>query len=260
MNNYERGISLKIYLIIAIVLLAGSAQATTLTVCPYGCDFSIVQAAINASKSGDTVEVHSGSYDHAVLTRNVTLHGIDTGGGKPHIKYIILCHHPSSLIKGDFGYQIFTQELIVEDLNFCNSWMPSKGKIELGYEMSIAIKTLVNNEEAISPPGPTIPIGDMITWTYEVKNSANTPLSDIEVTDSTPGLNPTYKSGDINGNGILDTGEKWIYTAKGFAIEGQHENIGHVEGTYRLHNNTVGGTSSSYYLGVATSNLSRRSG
>ena len=61
------------------------AEPTTWTVGPSGCDFTSIQAAINAANWGDTVEVHSGTYyeNVRVVNKKLTLRGVDTGGGKP---------------------------------------------------------------------------------------------------------------------------------------------------------------------------------
>ena len=82
------------------------------------------------------------------------------------------------------------------------------------------------------PPPPTLPVrpyrpamaitkkanptkvheGDKVTYTYEVTNTGNTPLSNVSVDDDKAG-DATYQSGDINGNNRLDTNETWIFTA-----------------------------------------------
>ena len=62
--------------------------------------------------------------------------------------------------------------------------------------------------------------GQLITYSYALSNAGITPLTGVVVTDDngTPtvpddGFNPTYVSGDYNGNGQLDYGETWYYTA-----------------------------------------------
>jgi hypothetical protein len=52
-----------------------------------------------------------------------------------------------------------------------------------------------------------------VTYTYVVTNAGVVPLSGVSVTDNK--LGPvTYVSGDTNGDGLLDPGEAWIYTAR----------------------------------------------
>jgi len=59
------------------LLIAGSAQAATLTVCTSGCVYSSIQAAVNASSSGDTVQVQSGTYfENVNVDKQLTLRGI----------------------------------------------------------------------------------------------------------------------------------------------------------------------------------------
>ena len=79
--------------------------------------------------------------------------------------------------------------------------------------------------------GLNIPMGDPVTWTYNVTNCGNVPLSNITVTDSHAGVTPAYVSGD-NGDSILQTSETWIYQASGFAVAGAYNNTGHVDGYY----------------------------
>ena len=95
----------------------------------------------------------------------------------------------------------------------------------------INIEKATNGVDADVPTGPFITIDDPVTWTYVITNTGNVPLSDIEVTDNIPGVNPEYLSGDVDDDGILQVGESWIYEATGVAVEGQYANIGSVVGT-----------------------------
>jgi nitrous oxidase accessory protein NosD len=83
-NLFEEGEIVVITLI--ILLLAGSANAAILSVCPDGCAYSSIQEAINASSNDDTILVQSGTYfENVNVTRKLTLRGIgnpvvDAGG------------------------------------------------------------------------------------------------------------------------------------------------------------------------------------
>ncbi|GEM_PF-1720158 len=73
---------MKIRLIFFLVLLAFlsmASQASTVTVCPIGCNYKSIQTAINSADPGDTIEVHSGRYSgDIILTKDVEIHGTDT--------------------------------------------------------------------------------------------------------------------------------------------------------------------------------------
>jgi len=59
------------------LLLSGSVQAATLTVCNSGCAYSGIQAAVDAASSGDTVRVQSGTYyENVNVNKQLTLRGI----------------------------------------------------------------------------------------------------------------------------------------------------------------------------------------
>lgn len=59
------------------------------------------------------------------------------------------------------------------------------------------------------PAGP-VDAGTIVTYTYDVTNSGETPLSNIVVSDDT--CSPVdYVSGD-DGNGLLENGETWTYS------------------------------------------------
>lgn len=67
-----------------------SAQPAALNVCPKGCMFSSIQAAIDAAHPGDTIEVQKGVYyENVNVSKKIILRGIgmpivDAGGkGSP---------------------------------------------------------------------------------------------------------------------------------------------------------------------------------
>jgi predicted secreted protein/nitrous oxidase accessory protein NosD len=69
--------------VLALLLLSPPSLAET-RVCSQGCDYSSVQAAINAASPYDRIVVESGIYNESLLIgKNVFLHGLDTGRGKP---------------------------------------------------------------------------------------------------------------------------------------------------------------------------------
>jgi hypothetical protein len=97
-------------------------------------------------------------------------------------------------------------------------------------EACIHIEKSTNGVDADSPPGPYIPVGDPVTWVYNVTNCGSMALN-ITLTDSEPEVTPTYVSGDANLNGLLDLTEAWIYQASGTAAAGQYTNVGNATGT-----------------------------
>ena len=51
---------------IALLTVAGAAQAATSTVCSSGCDHATIQAAVTAASAGDTINVAPGTYTDVV--------------------------------------------------------------------------------------------------------------------------------------------------------------------------------------------------
>ncbi len=95
-------------------------------------------------------------------------------------------------------------------------------------EPEIDIIKLTNGADANAPDGADVPLitpGDDVTWTYIITNTGpiDILLAEITVTDNIPNVTPVFAavvSGDAkgDGNGILQPGEVWRYTATGVAV------------------------------------------
>ena len=53
---------LTMVLMFAAAIVCGTAGAATITVCSSGCDYTTIQAAVNAASAGDTIIVGDGTY------------------------------------------------------------------------------------------------------------------------------------------------------------------------------------------------------
>ncbi|MEM7530773.1 MAG: SdrD B-like domain-containing protein [Chloroflexota bacterium] len=63
----------------------------------------------------------------------------------------------------------------------------------------------------VTPDQNVVNPGDDVTYTYEVVNTGDTPLDNVQLTDDT--CSPvTFVSGDTDNDGELDLDETWVYT------------------------------------------------
>jgi hypothetical protein len=93
------------------------------------------------------------------------------------------------------------------------------GKVPTGDEPGIDIEKATNGEDADTPTGPQIPVGDPVTWTYLVTNTGNVDLTDVTVTDD-QGVTVTCP------HDTLAVGDTMTCTANGTAQVGQYANLG----------------------------------
>ena len=94
-----------------------------------------------------------------------------------------------------------------------------------------------NGEDGNEPHGPFIAEGGDVTWTYEVTNTGNAPISDVVLTnnagtpdDTGDDFNPNFTAAIPTADGLLDTDETWLYEATGTAEEGSYANFADVTG------------------------------
>jgi hypothetical protein len=86
-------------------------------------------------------------------------------------------------------------------------------------QLSLKIVKRVNGMAAPEPPGPFIPVGDPLVFTYEVSNTGTVPAYDVAVVDDVLGPIPCPKP-------TLAPGESMICTAPTqLAIAGQQTNL-----------------------------------
>ena len=107
----------------------------------------------------------------------------------------------------------------------------------------LSIEKSTNGVDADSAPGPSIDVGEAVTWTYVVTNTGEVDLTGVIVTDDI--------LGDVCTIGDLDIGDSDTCEMTGTATAGQYANVGTA-----VDNNgdgsTVSATDPSHYLGVAT--------
>jgi hypothetical protein len=90
-------------------------------------------------------------------------------------------------------------------------------------EPGIDIEKATNGIDADVAPGPGIPFGGSVQWTYVVTNTGDVTLSNITVTDDILGAISCPTT-------TLGVGESMTCTASGTAAAGQYANIGTVTG------------------------------
>jgi uncharacterized repeat protein (TIGR01451 family) len=93
-----------------------------------------------------------------------------------------------------------------------------------GVQGGIDVVKLTNGDDANDPPGPFIPVGGGVTWTYRVTNTGNTDLTDVGVTDSR-GVAISCPATTLASGASMDC------TATGSAEPGQYVNNAMAQGT-----------------------------
>jgi uncharacterized repeat protein (TIGR01451 family) len=105
---------------------------------------------------------------------------------------------------------------------------------------AVTIEKHTNGVDADTPPGPSVPAGSTVNWTYEVTNIGSDPLADVVVTDD-QGVAVTCPAT------TLAAAESMTCTASGVAQPGQYANIGTVEATLPSEDGVVASDPSHYY-------------
>ena len=98
-----------------------------------------------------------------------------------------------------------------------------------GSNPSIDIEKATNGEDADSPTGPFIAVGDPVTWTYVVTNDGNVDLTGVSFVDD---MGTADLADDVTVViGDLAAGETYTHLQTGTAMEGQYGNLATATGT-----------------------------
>jgi hypothetical protein len=126
-----------------------------------------------------------------------------------------------------------------------------------GFVTGIDVAMFINGDDANSPPGPTLNIGDSTDLTYVVTNVGNVALSTVVLRDNNgtgadagDDFLPTFIGGDTDADNWLDINETWTYAATGGVVAGQQMHVALLS----ANSNTVFGGDLSYYFGVVPEN------
>ncbi|HOY46867.1 MAG TPA: SdrD B-like domain-containing protein, partial [Candidatus Dojkabacteria bacterium] len=106
----------------------------------------------------------------------------------------------------------------------------------------ITITKKTNDDDAQTAPGPSIYVGESVTWTYIVQNTGNVPLNSIVVTDDIEGVITCPKTS-------LSPGDHMVCTKVGTAKAGQYENYGSVTASHST--GSVNDSDVSHYFGLS---------
>jgi hypothetical protein len=114
-----------------------------------------------------------------------------------------------------------------------------------GYQLALGLVKKTNGVDASNPPGPTLGIGFPVTWTYELINNSNVPVTNVTVSDNM-GVNVSCPKNTLN------IAEKIICAAYGAAVEGQYSNLGQARAEFNSGTRLEVLTAQdfSYYFGI----------
>jgi hypothetical protein len=117
---------------------------------------------------------------------------------------------------------------------------------------AIDLEKSTNGEDADLPTGPLIPAGDVVTWSYVIRNTGDTPLVNVQLVDDQEGPISCPQT-------TLAVDESMTCTAQSVASLGQYANMATVTAQTPADPNvpaqTVSDTDPSHYYGIAISTV-----
>ncbi len=167
-----------------LILLTDCAGAATWTVGPSGCNYTSIQAAIDAATTvaGDTIEVHSGTYnERVVVTKRLNLTGVATGSGLPVV----------AVVFGNEGNSITLRA------NSCNL----SGFVVMYCQMGIMVESSGNTISGNTATGNTDGIYLETSSNNTISDNTATGNRDIGIYLDSSSDNNAISGNTANGNG-----------------------------------------------------------
>jgi len=111
----------------------------------------------------------------------------------------------------------------------------------------IDIEKVTNGEDADNAPGPSIVVGQPVTWTYTVTNTGTINLTGVAVVDDRGVVV------NCSGQTTIAPGASMTCTGTGTATLGQYANVGTATANWTMapRSGTVTDADASHYLGIA---------
>jgi len=135
----------------AIITASPVAAETEITVCPSGCDFTDVQAAINAAAAGDVIKIATGEYNTvATINKSLTLRGgynADFSLWDPEL-------YPTKLNANNAGRVIYasgTITLTLEGLDMLNGFASNSGAGVYAENVNLKVLDSIIENNRVNP-------------------------------------------------------------------------------------------------------------
>ncbi len=116
-----------------------------------------------------------------------------------------------------------------------------------GARSGLSLIKKTNNQDANSPPGPYIRVGNPVSWTYDLINTGEVDLTGIAITDDNG--TPANSSDDYScALGVLKAATTRSCVRSGIASQGQYSNLARAVGSYGA--TQIFASDSSHYFGA----------
>jgi hypothetical protein len=116
-----------------------------------------------------------------------------------------------------------------------------------GANPAVQLTKRVNGVHAPAPPGPSLIIGEQVTWTYQVSNTGNVELTDLEVIDDNGTPGDTSDDIQVCSFTLLAAGADHTCEWSGVVVEGLYGNTARVTADY---SGQISDMDFSYYTGA----------
>jgi parallel beta-helix repeat protein len=177
-------------------LAGASFSPRTITVCPSGCSYSSVQAAIDAASPGDTIEIRAGTYqENITITKSLTLTGagrdVTSIQGKEPGKPVVT-------IAGDQEISVTVQGLTIAEAKAATprSWR------EHGFRISGKVRLVVRGCRVSDNPHSGLWVVGTDVGALEVSDCLITGNAVVAIGNSNPNFVVSGGNNELRDNGV----------------------------------------------------------